>query len=129
LAILRSTRRFGALAFEQTGIDHRQERLSLSRELGHCVERHFITRAHPLTTTFLDYLIPTTTDIPVFEIGHMETPASGPGGYKGVGEGGAIGAVPAVRNAISDALAQAGSPGITGPVRPCDVHDLRGLQV
>jgi len=84
---------------------------------------------NPLTTTFLDYLIPTTTDIPVLEIGHMETPASGPGGYKGVGEGGAIGAVPAVRNAISDALAQAGSPGITGPVRPCDVHDLRRIQV
>jgi carbon-monoxide dehydrogenase large subunit len=84
---------------------------------------------NPLTTTFLDYLIPTTTDIPVLEIGHIETPASGPGGYKGVGEGGAIGAVPAVRNAISDALAQAGSPGITGPVRPCDVHDLRGRQV
>jgi carbon-monoxide dehydrogenase large subunit len=79
---------------------------------------------NPLTTTFLDYLIPTSTEIPVLEIGHMETPASGPGGYKGVGEGGAIGAVPAVRNAISDALAQAGAPGITTPVRPCDVHDL-----
>ena len=80
---------------------------------------------NPLTTTFLDYLIPTTTEIPVLEIGHLQTPASGPGGYKGVGEGGAIGAVPAVRNAISDALAQAGARGITRPVRPCDVHDLR----
>jgi carbon-monoxide dehydrogenase large subunit len=79
---------------------------------------------NPLTTTFLDYLIPTTTEIPVLEIGHLETPATGPGGYKGVGEGGAIGAVPAVRNAISDALAQAGAAGITAPVRPCDVHDL-----
>jgi carbon-monoxide dehydrogenase large subunit len=79
---------------------------------------------NPLTTTFLDYLIPTTTEIPVLEIGHLETPASGPGGYKGVGEGGAIGAVPAVRNAISDALAQAGAAGITSPVRPCDVHEL-----
>jgi carbon-monoxide dehydrogenase large subunit len=79
---------------------------------------------NPLTTTFLDYLIPTTTEIPVLEIGHLETPASGPGGYKGVGEGGAIGAVPAVRNAISDALAQAGAAGITSPVRPCDVHAL-----
>ena len=40
-----------------------------------------------------------------------------PGGYKGVGEGGAIGAVPAVRNAISDAL----GVDIYRPVRPCDV--------
>ena len=81
---------------------------------------------NPLTTTFLDYLIPTTTEIPRLEIGHIESRASGPGGYKGVGEGGAIGAVPAVRNAISDALARAGGRGVTAPVRPCDVLELRG---
>lgn len=75
---------------------------------------------NPLTTTFLDYLIPTSTEIPALEIGHLETPADGPGGYKGVGEGGAIGAVPAVRNAISDALGR----DITTPVRPCDVLEL-----
>lgn len=75
---------------------------------------------NPLTTTFMDYLIPTTTEIPILEIGHLETPAPGPGGYKGVGEGGAIGAVPAVRNAISDAL----GVDITTPVRPCDVLEL-----
>ncbi len=72
---------------------------------------------NPLTTTLLDYLIPTAADVPILEIGHLETPAAGPGGYKGVGEGGAIGAVPAVRNAISDAL----GTDIYRPVRPCDV--------
>ncbi len=55
--------------------------------------------------------------MPVLEIGHLETPAGGPGGYKGVGEGGAIGAVPAVRNAISDAL----GTDIDRPVRPSDI--------
>jgi carbon-monoxide dehydrogenase large subunit len=95
--------------------------------IGAVVHENFVydDDGNPLTTTFLDYLIPTTTEIPVLEIGHLETPASGPGGYKGVGEGGAIGAVPAVRNAISDALAQVGAAGITTPVRPCDVHRLR----
>ena len=39
------------------------------------------------------------------EYGHIETPSPGPGGYKGVGEGGAIGAPPAVVNAVADALA------------------------
>jgi carbon-monoxide dehydrogenase large subunit len=75
---------------------------------------------NPLTTTFLDYLIPTASDVPTFEIGHLGTPGPGPGGYKGVGEGGAIGAVPAVRNAISDALGVT----ITCAVRPGDLVDL-----
>ena len=61
---------------------------------------------NPLTTTFMDYLLPTTTDVPMIEIGHLETPSStNPGGYKGVGEGGAIGSHAAVANAIGDALA------------------------
>jgi aerobic carbon-monoxide dehydrogenase large subunit len=72
---------------------------------------------NPLTTTLLDYLIPTAADVPILEIGHLETQAGGPGGYKGIGEGGAIGAVPAVRNAISDAL----GADIYRPVRPCDI--------
>src|SRR3546814_15166500 len=52
---------------------------------------------NPLATTFVDYLLPTSTEIPVIEYGHVETQAPGPGGYKGVGEGGAIGA-PAARS-------------------------------
>ena len=40
----------------------------------------------------------------MIEYGHIETPSPGPGGYKGVGEGGAIGAPPAVVNAVADAL-------------------------
>jgi carbon-monoxide dehydrogenase large subunit len=72
---------------------------------------------NPLTATLLDYLIPTSTEVPLLEIGHLQTPAAGPGGYKGVGEGGAIGSVPAVRNAISDAL----GTDVSRPVRPGDV--------
>ena len=59
---------------------------------------------NPITTTFMDYLLPTATDVPDIEYGHVETPGPGPGGYKGVGEGGAIGAPPAVVNAVADAL-------------------------
>jgi carbon-monoxide dehydrogenase large subunit len=63
---------------------------------------------NPVSTTFMDYLLPTAAEVPIIEYGHIETPAPGPGGYKGVGEGGAIGAPPAVMNAVADALAPFG---------------------
>src|SRR5262249_52437016 len=50
---------------------------------------------NPVATTFMDYLLPTAMEVPVIEYGHVETPSPGPGGFKGVGEGGAIGAPPA----------------------------------
>ena len=60
---------------------------------------------NPLTTTFMDYLPPTTTEVPDIEVGHIETESTtNPGGYKGMGEGGAIGAHAAVANAVADAL-------------------------
>jgi len=73
---------------------------------------------NPLTTTFLDYLVPTTADVPVIEYGHVETPATTPGGYKGVGEGGAIGAPAAVANAVNDALALVGAHVNRAPFSP-----------
>nr|CRL72995.1 xanthine dehydrogenase, molybdenum binding subunit apoprotein [Mycolicibacterium malmesburyense] len=63
---------------------------------------------NPLSSTFVDYLLPTATEVPAIEYGHVEIPGPGVGGYKGVGEGGAIGATPAVINAINDALAPLG---------------------
>jgi carbon-monoxide dehydrogenase large subunit len=56
-------------------------------------------------TTYMDYLIPTAMEIPHVEIHHLETLS--PGGendYRGVGEGGMIGAPAAITNAIEDAL-------------------------
>ncbi|VEG38653.1 aerobic-type carbon monoxide dehydrogenase, large subunit CoxL/CutL-like protein [Mycolicibacterium flavescens] len=63
---------------------------------------------NPLSSTFVDYLLPTATEVPPVEYGHVEIPGPGVGGYKGVGEGGAIGSTPAVINAINDALAPLG---------------------
>jgi carbon-monoxide dehydrogenase large subunit len=78
---------------------------------------------NPLTTTFLDYLIPTAGDVPSIEHGHVETPAATPGHYKGVGEGGAIGAPPAVANAVNDALAQVGVTVFRHPLSPSRLLD------
>jgi carbon-monoxide dehydrogenase large subunit len=63
---------------------------------------------NPLSSTFVDYLLPTATEVPVIEYGHVEIPGPGVGGYKGAGEGGAIGSTPAVINAVNDALAPLG---------------------
>lgn len=73
---------------------------------------------NPVATTFMDYLLPTASDVPVIEYGHIETPSGGPGGYKGVGEGGAIGAPPAVVNAVNDALVPFGTTLTRLPLSP-----------
>jgi carbon-monoxide dehydrogenase large subunit len=79
---------------------------------------------NPVTTTLMDYLIPTATDVPMLEYGHVETPSPGPGGYKGVGEGGAIGAPPAVVNAVADALAPFGVRVTELPLSPSAIVEL-----
>lgn len=62
------------------------------------------TVGNPLCSTFMDYLLPTAAEVPEIEFVHIETPAANLGGYKGVGEGGAIASPPALINAIADAL-------------------------
>jgi carbon-monoxide dehydrogenase large subunit len=79
---------------------------------------------NPMTSTFVDYLLPTSTEVPVIEYGHIETPAPGPGGHKGAGEGGAIGAPPAVINAVADALAPFGVKITNLPASPSAIVDL-----
>ncbi len=76
---------------------------------------------NPLTTTFLDYLLPTAAEVPEIEYGHVETPAATPGGHKGMGEGGAIGSVPAVFNAVADALAPLGARLNRLPLGPSEI--------
>jgi carbon-monoxide dehydrogenase large subunit len=58
-----------------------------------------------VTGTLMDYALPKAADVPSFEIGHLETPSPlMPGGIKGMGEGGTIGAPAALANAVADAL-------------------------
>ncbi len=80
---------------------------------------------NPLTTTFMDYLLPTASDVPVIEVGHIETVSTtNPGGYKGLGEGGAIGSHAAVANAVGDALAPLGVRVTRTPLGPKDIFEL-----
>jgi carbon-monoxide dehydrogenase large subunit len=84
----------------------------------------------PLTTSFMDYLLPAATDLPNIEVGHLETPSPyNPGGMKGMGEGGAIGPPAAIANAIEDALSPFGVTITETPLSPERiwrlVHDSR----
>jgi carbon-monoxide dehydrogenase large subunit len=88
--------------------------------IGGVLYEHVVYDEHgtPLTTTFLDYLVPTATEVPEIEFGHVETRSPTPGGSKGMGEGGAIGSPPAVFNAVADALARRGVRVTEQPLTP-----------
>jgi aerobic carbon-monoxide dehydrogenase large subunit len=79
----------------------------------------------PLTASFMDFLIPTSMEIPEIEIAHLETPSPlNPLGLKGVGEAGAIPVPALVAEAIDDALAPLG---VRVREMPLDPNRLRNL--
>src|SRR5947209_6096515 len=71
----------------------------------------YTTLFRSLTTTFMDYLVPTAMEMPEETIVKIleETPTPlNPLGVKGVGEGGSSGTGAAIANAVADALAPLG---------------------
>ena len=73
---------------------------------------------NPTAVTFKDYVIPSAHDVPQIEYVHLITPSDSEGGFKGVGEGGAIVAPPAMVNAVADALAPFGGRCYDLPLTP-----------
>jgi len=74
---------------------------------------------NPITANFMDYAVPGPTEMPSFESHLTETPSpNNPLGAKGIAESGTIGAVPAIQNAVVDALAHLGVRHIDLPVTP-----------
>ena len=64
---------------------------------------------NPLTTTLAEYGMPSAAELPSFEARNTETPTPlNPLGAKGIGESGTIGSMPAVQNAVVDALSHLG---------------------
>ena len=58
-----------------------------------------------LTGSFMDYLLPTASDVPPITVIHMETPSPRNAfGFKGLGEGGCIAPPVVIANAVCDAL-------------------------
>ncbi len=74
------------------------------------------TTGQLLTGSFQDYCMPRAADFCDFELANNAIPTTrNPLGVKGVGEAGTIGALPAVMNAINDALARVGAPSVEMP--------------
>jgi carbon-monoxide dehydrogenase large subunit len=74
---------------------------------------------NPLSTTLLDYLMPSAAEFPQFERVELETPSPiNPLGAKGIGESGTIGSTPAVQNAVVDAVSHLGIRHIDMPLTP-----------
>ncbi len=73
----------------------------------------------PVAASFMDYALPRADDLPSFDLSFNATRcATNPLGVKGCGEAGAVGAFPAVANAILDALAPFGVTLLDGPATP-----------
>jgi carbon-monoxide dehydrogenase large subunit len=62
-----------------------------------------------LTSTFADYAVPAACDLPPIEVHHLHHEPLHETDYRGIGEGGMIGAPAALANAVADALAQVGA--------------------
>ncbi len=63
-----------------------------------------------LAGSFMDYAIARAADLPCFSVSHHATAAPGtPAGIKGMAEGGTMGGIGALMNAVNDALAGAGA--------------------
>jgi len=78
-----------------------------------------------LSSTLADYLVATACDLPAVEILPMHTPnGRTAAGLKGMAEGGVMGAIGAVTNAVSDALAPFGAVAERLPLSPPYVRGL-----
>ena len=83
----------------------------IGQAIGQALYEEFVYDAdgNPITANFMDYSIPGPTEMPSFETHLTETPSpNNPLGAKGIAESGTIGAVPAIQNAVVDALSHLG---------------------
>jgi len=88
-------------------------------------ELKFDTMGQPITATLADYLVPTSAEMPDMDVVHVETELpNNPGGFRGMGEGGTIGAPAAIANAVSDAISHLGLGVSSLPITPNKLHAM-----
>jgi carbon-monoxide dehydrogenase large subunit len=87
-------------------------------------------QGQPLTTSYLDYLLPTSMEVPPIEVGHVQTRSPlNEEGIKGAGEGGTMPVPAAIANAIDDALAPLGVTITAMPISPAGLRALINARV
>jgi carbon-monoxide dehydrogenase large subunit len=84
-----------------------------------CEEVVYDGNGQLLTASLADYVIPAASDVPAIETIHLESESpSTLGGFRGMGEGGTIGAPAAIANALADALLPLGAEIFELPMTP-----------
>jgi carbon-monoxide dehydrogenase large subunit len=82
-------------------------------------EQFYDETGQPQTSSYLDYALPSATEVPAAELFHVHSPSPlNPLGAKGAGEGGTIPAPAAIANAIEDALRPFGARITQLPITP-----------
>ena len=85
-------------------------------------DMHYDADGQLRTGSFMDYALPRAADLPMIRFAHEPTPStSNPIGMKGCGEAGTVGSLPAVSNAVLDALWDRGVRHIDMPMTPLRV--------
>ena len=102
----------------------------IAQGIGQALGEHAVydeTSGQLLSGTFMDYEMPRADGMPEIRLHDRSIPAPGnPLGVKGAGEAGTIGAVPAVANAVIDALRHLGIDSLDFPYTPDRVwHAIR----
>ncbi len=79
---------------------------AIAQGIGGALYEHLVydSGGNLTTGTLMDYLMPTSSDVPELLIGHIAEPAANPLGVRGVGEGGTLGPAAALAGAVADAL-------------------------
>lgn len=79
----------------------------------------FSPDGQPTATTYLDYIVPLSEDVPDIDIEHVVTPSQiTPGGFKGLGESGTIPPPAAIGNAVATAVPEIAEHLVSMPLSP-----------
>ena len=100
---------------------HGQQHGGIAQGAAQALWEQFVYDANgnPLTSTLAEYAMPSAAELPSFEVSNIETPTHlNVLGAKGIGESGTIGSMPAVHNAVIDAVSHLGVRHIDMPCTP-----------
>lgn len=99
----------------------------IAQGLGGALFEHlqYDTGGQPLTSTFMDYQLPTASAMPTVRLYEVVCPSpTNPLGVKGLGEGGAVGPPAALANAVEDALRPLQVEVHSCPLTPSRVREM-----
>jgi len=99
---------------------------ALAQGIGGAMYEHLVydEAGQLVTGTLMDYLLPSSAEIPHLELDHITDPADNELGVRGVGEGGTLGPPAVLANAVTDALSAFGVEINELPITPARIWEL-----